>query len=232
MSAIDFAKSHVGKQFIIPADLLPPGIPAMYEAYDTYAQIVGYINSDYIIVVELEENSFRKHCWPLYSDVILVINQNNMYDGHKPMVMAIDYRKLKEQKKLDYNRQKKPVVIPPKPYPSICRICTSPARNNGKLIMCSNKACSSRSALFKAFDIKPVKADFVRCPRKIGGKCCNKRTISVRTSSKRDVYIFDCEAGHKISINVCDLKKDSIVLTSIGGSNRDRIWDGQKWDMY
>ena len=241
MSAIVFAKENAGKRYIIPAAFLPDTIvDQMYPNFNYYGQLVGYCNEDDSkVIVELEESSFRKDCWPLYDGVVLTIHRDDMYDSNHPMVLAINYKQLKELKRpswesygLDSKKEEvKPEKIVPA-YPSTCKKCHEPARKYGKLVVCSNRACDTRAGLLTHLGVKYTKMNVIRCHWHKNGKVCKKRAVSARKRSSLDtIYHLTCEEGHSFNISVHDLKIDDVVLASLEGG-QDKIWDGKKWQTY
>lgn len=235
MSAINFAKKYAGRRVNIEQNLLPSEIE-VYPGYSYFATVVGYINDN--VVVQLEEPAFHQYCWPLYDDVTLVVPQG-YYSHSYPMVMAVNYKLLKEprQRGLSVTKQQLDLKIEP-PYPSVCKTCNAPARNNGRLTMCSNKACASRSKLLRQLDIKPLKIKVIRCTHKFNDKVCNKRAVGANRGLRDsynygDFWQFTCEADHIFKINTSALNVNDVVLwTLIGNNYSDRIWNGKKWDIY
>jgi hypothetical protein len=244
MSALDFATKYAGSRFIIPPELLPDGVVSeMYPGYNYYAQVVGYMVGSDSIIVELDEPSYREHCWQLHDGVILTLAQFNMYDGQNPKVCAVNYKKLKELKlgRNGYPTEEDDGEItlhgatPPEPYPSTCKRCSSPARKFGKLIMCSNRTCNTRPDVLKALDVKYTKINVLRCPHSIAvNKTCGKRAVYARKRKNTDdFYIMDCEAGHNFNVYIKDLKVNDVAMYTVAGhDHNDRIWNGKKWETY
>lgn len=240
MTSIEFAEKYAGTRFCVPKEFLPAEVLAAaleYTDYECYAQIVGYFaEEDNRIVIELEEGSFRKHCWLSYEDVKLVVDKSDLF-GRKqsvPTFLAIDYRQVKiPQRRLWTDEVKEKEIAPPKLYTSRCPKCNEPARKFGKQVMCSNRSCNTRAKLFKTFDIKPSpKLNYIRCTHVVHGKPCGNRAIYSR---KRDgYYIFTCEKQeHIFNVKFEDMKKNDILMLSISGTDiNDRIWSGTQWETY
>ncbi len=234
MSAIEFAKRYAGTQFIIPADLIPQEAQ-VYDGFRYYAHLVGYLN-DTTVVVELHESSIRNKCWPLYDGVTLVVHHNDLYEKNHPMVLAINYKLLKEPENIyerfERNKRKQVVPPPPKTYPVCCKICKAPARI-GRVVMCSNKSCPSRARLLRMLDIKPVpKGRVILCPHRVADGTCGKKAVGFFREKTRNFHGLYCEAGHRFSVLNDLLNVNDIVLLTLGGNDRtDRIWDGTKWEI-
>jgi len=244
MNAAEFATEHAGTRYIIPAEELPAnlGYSCSIE-FAVYGQVVGYLKhndvaNDVAVVIELEEKSFRQYCWPLYDGVVLTIDRNDMYDSNQPMVMGIGYKFLKRRSRWEIGeKQEERQIVLSKPYPSRCKCCGLPARKLGKLIMCSNRACNTRSTVLKALDVKYHKVNILRCPAMVRNllgerKVCGRRAVSASKRLDGDSYKIACENGHVFYRYIQELQVNDVIKSTLDGDNSDRIWNGKKWVTY
>ncbi len=233
MPAIEYAKKHAGVQYYLPSHTLPPGLEEQ-GGHRSIAHLVGYLD-DTKVVLEFYDPNSRKYCWPLHDGVTLVISRNDFYDKSYPMVLAVDYQQLKKQTD-DRLAKAKIAYIPDavQPYPATCKLCKAPARITGKLVMCSNRSCASRTKLLKTLNIKPCpKGQPILCSHRLyDGTYCQKKAVGIVRGLRSDSQVFYCEVGHKFGIQTASLKVNDIVFLTLGGNDyTDRIWNGTKWEL-